>query len=237
MTSSRLPGKVLYPLAGKPALQQMVERVQEARYIDEIVVATTTNTADEPIVQLCDKLRVGCFRGSEDDVLARVLGAAESADADLICELTGDCPLIDPLIIDEVILAHLSGSHDYTSNFFNQRTYPDGLDVQVFPTEILRRVDKLTDDPIDRVHVSCFIYHNPRLFQLNGLCARPEQFGPDIRITLDTEEDYRLIEAIFDAMATEGRFFHASEILGFLKRHPDLLQINQHVVAKTLEEG
>jgi spore coat polysaccharide biosynthesis protein SpsF len=215
----------------------MVERVRLARYIDEVVVATTTNKDDDPIQKLCRDIGVRCHRGSEDDVLARVLGAADAAEADLICELTGDCPLVDPLIIDQVILAHLSGSYDYTSNIFNERTYPDGLDVQVFWTEVLRRVDRLTDDPIDRVHVSCFIYHNPKLFRLNGIVASPNQFGPDIRITLDTHEDYELINRLFEVMDERGQFYFAADIVAWLKENPDVMNINSGVRTKALEEG
>lgn len=237
MTSSRLPGKVLLPLAGKPALQRMVERVRQARYLDEIVVATTVNESDMPIVRLCDELGITCHRGNEDDVLNRVLKAAESVGADLLCELTGDCPLIDPLIIDEVIIAHLSANVDYTSNILGERTYPDGLDVQVFSTEVLNRVRRLTDDPIDRVHVSCFIYHNPKLFSLRGVSARPDQFGPDVRITLDTVEDYHLIDRIFQAMEHGQRSFRAADILQWLCQNPEQAAINQAVRAKSLEEG
>ena len=237
MTSSRLPGKVLLPLAGRPALERMIERIKLARYVDEIVVATTVNTDDDLIVELTERLGVGCFRGSENDVLARVLGAAQAAKANLICELTGDCPLIDPMIIDQVIVSHLSGSFDYSSNIFNQRTYPVGVDVQVFSTDILSRVDELTNDPIDRVHVSCFIYHNPKLFRLNGIFASPEQFGPDIRITLDTEDDYQLIDRIYQAMDASGNVWSCSEIVAWLKGQPELLAINRNVRAKTLEEG
>lgn len=237
MTSSRLPGKVLMPLAGRPALERMVERVRMARYIDEIVVATTTNDQDEPVEQLCRDLGIRCFRGSEDDVLARVLGTADLVGADLICELTGDCPLIDPFIVDQVILAHLSGNYDYTSNIFNERTYPDGLDVQVFWTDVLRRVDQLTDDPIDRVHVSCYIYHNPKLFRLHGVYATPDQFGPDMRITLDTREDYELINRLFEEMEEQKQFFFGADIVSWLKDNPDALSINRRVRTKALEEG
>ncbi len=237
MTSSRLPGKVLMPLLEKPALERMIERIKHARYIDEIVVATTVNKADNPIVELCDRLGVSCYRGSEEDVLERVLIAARNVKADLICELTGDCPLIDPLIIDNVIIAHRSGSYDHTSNFLNQRTFPIGLDVQVFPTHVLEKVAVLTDDPIDRVHVSYYIYCNPKLFRLNGITANPEVFGPDIRITLDTKEDYEFIQKIFTALHREDSIFYARDIVKFIKKNPELMNINRHIRQKVAAEG
>jgi spore coat polysaccharide biosynthesis protein SpsF len=237
MTSKRLPGKVLLPFLGKPSLELMIERIRYSRYIDEIVVATTENKTDDPIIELCERLGVTIFRGSEEDVLSRVLGAAKSVGSDYICELTGDCPLIDPLIIDQVIISHLSGKFDYTSNCLNQRTFPLGLDVQVFGSDVLQRVSDLTDDAIDRVHVSCFIYNNPKLFNLNGITADPQTFGPDIRITIDTEEDYELIGKIFEALYKDKRIFYAKDIVSWLRKNAHLLQINKHIMQKALEEG
>ena len=237
MRSSRLPGKVLRPLGGQPALQRMIERIRLSRYVDEICIATTTNRADDPIIELAENLDVNHFRGSEEDVLTRVLLAAHSVKADLICELTGDCPLIDPYIIDQCILSHLSGSYDYTSTFAHYATYPIGFDTQIFPVSVLQRVAAMTDDPIDHVHVSCFIYHNPKLFRINGIHAAPEQFGPDIRLTLDTPEDYKLIGKIFDAMDAAGQVWYAKDIVKHLKANPELLKINRHVRKKTLDEG
>lgn len=237
MTSSRLPGKVLLPLGGKPALERMIERIRFARYIDEIVVATTVNDADDPIVELCERVGAGYFRGSEDDVLERVLGAAHEYDADYICELTGDCPLIDPVIIDSTITSHLRGTYDYTSSNLFHYTFPIGFDTQIFATPVLEKVAGLTDDPIDRVHVSCFIYHNPKIFKLNGHNANPEEFGPQIRLTLDTKEDYEVIKTVFEALHREGDFFSARGIMAWLKKNPEILEVNRKVRKKALEEG
>ena len=114
MGSSRLTGKVMLPLGGKPVLERLIERVSMSRYIDKIVVATTEKDKDQPIVDLCEKLNVNCFRGSEEDVLDRVLKAAKSVHGDIICELMGDSPFLDPILIDNTITAHLSGNYDYT---------------------------------------------------------------------------------------------------------------------------
>jgi spore coat polysaccharide biosynthesis protein SpsF len=237
MTSSRLPGKVLMPFGGVPALEVLVKRVSRARYIDEIVVATTVNDTDEPIAALCKKLGVACWRGSEDDVLQRVLDAAQHSKADLICELMGDSPFIDPLLIDHAITSHLSGSYDYTSNFFPVNTFPLGFAVQVFPVEILERVEQLTQDPVDRSHVSCFIYHNPRLFRLNGVAANAENSGPDIRVALDTQNDYELMTKVFDALVPANPEFRARDVVAYLRENPGLLLLNRHIRPKAIEEG
>lgn len=237
MTSTRLPGKVLLPFGGIPALQILVERVRRAKYIDAIVVATTTNAADEPIVELCKQLGVPCWRGSEDDVLQRVLDAGKAAGADVLCELMGDSPFIDPLLIDNTITAHLSGTYDYTSNFFPVNTFPLGFAVQVFPLAVLQRVAQLTNDPVDRAHVSCFIYHNPRLFRLHGVQAAPEVCGADIRVALDTQSDYELMSAVFDALYPHNPMFQAKDVVAFLRERPELLLLNKHVRAKAIEEG
>lgn len=237
MTSSRLPGKVLMPFGGIPALQVLIERVRRARYIDDIVVATTVNDTDDAIADLCSRLGIQCWRGSEDDVLQRVLDAARSTGADMICELMGDSPFIDPLLIDNTITAHLSGSYDYTSNFFPVNTFPLGFAVQVFPVAILERVEQLTQDPVDRAHVSCFIYHHPRLFRLHGVAANAENFGPDIRVALDTRSDYELMTKLFDALYPALPEFRARDIVAYVRAHPDLLMLNRHVRPKAIEEG
>ena len=237
MTSSRLFGKVLLPFLGIPSLEQMIERVHQARYIDEIVVATTVNKTDDPIVELCKQLDVQYYRGSENDVLERVLEAAKSVNADYICELTGDCPLIDPLVIDDIIISHISGEYDYSSNFLLERSFPIGLDTQIFATKILQKVSELTIDPIDRVHVSYFIYSNPRLFSLNGVVAAPHSFGPDIRVTLDTKEDYELIQKVFEALYDKDNVFTAKSIVSWFRSNPEQLLINKHIRQKAAEEG
>lgn len=237
MTSTRLPGKVLLPLGGKPVLERLIERVKRSKYIDEIVVATTVKATDNPVVELCERLNVKYFRGSEEDVLERVLNAARTFNADMICELMGDSPLIDPVIIDQTITAHLAGNYDYTSNFFPENTFPMGFAVQVFPLSVLERVASLTDDPVDHAHVSCFIYHNPRLFRLNGVVANAEVSAPNIRLCLDTKSDYELVTKVFDALYRENSGFLAKDAVRYLSANPDLLSINRNTKPKAIEEG
>ena len=134
MRSSRLPNKVMLPILDRPMLELMIERLRRVPQIDEIVIATTDHESCQPIVELAEKIGVGCYRGSEDDVLDRVLKAAQSANADVIVETTGDCPVIDPQIVSETIETFKQSDVDYCANVL-ERTFPRGMDVQVFPTK------------------------------------------------------------------------------------------------------
>lgn len=237
MGSSRLPGKVLKPIGGVPALELLVRRVRKARYLDEVVVATTTEQRDQAIADVCARLGVGCHRGSEDDVLDRVLGAAREAGADIICELMGDSPFLDPQLIDNAITAHLAGHYDYTSNFFPENTFPMGFAVQVFPTKVLARVAELTDDPVDRVHVSCYIYHHPDIFRLQGVSAGAQLAAPHLRLCLDTAEDYEVLCRVREGLGGDHEDFRAVEAVDFLRRNPEIALINSGVRQKAIEEG
>ncbi len=237
MTSARLPGKVLLPLAGKPALERLLERIRTSAYVDEIVIATTTNRNDDPIVLLAKRLNVRYFRGSEDDVLSRVLLAAQSVQGDIIVEITGDCPLINGELIDRGIEEFFSHNVDYAANTL-QRSYPDGFDVQVFPVAVLAEVAKLTHDPIDRVHVSLYIYSHPERFTLHGwLPKEPGHFWPDLRVTLDERADYELLNVIFEKLLPVNKDFSVSDVITLLRDNPQLLAINKNVKTKKTVEG
>jgi spore coat polysaccharide biosynthesis protein SpsF len=230
MTSSRLPGKVLLEAAGKPLLEHMIERLRQVRGLDAIVIATTEESSSDPIAELAGRLEVGCFRGSEEDVLARVLGAAEAHGAELIVEATGDCPLIDPRVVDRVLDRFLAGGVDYCSNTL-ERTYPRGMDVQAFPTAVLAEVAGLTDDPADREHVSLYIYEHPERYRLRSVVSdRPE--AADVRLTVDTPEDYALIREIFDVLYPRDPEFGLEAILALLDERPELAALNRHVGQK-----
>lgn len=233
MTSTRLPGKVLKPILGRPVLELLIERLQRVKYLDEIVVATTINDTDQPIIDLCNRLNVKYFRGSEEDVLKRVLDAAKSVSADLIVEITGDCPLLDPHIVEECIKTFLDGNYDYVSNAI-ERSYPDGLDVQVFPVSVLEEVDSLTKDPVDHEHVSLYIYRHPERYRLLNLKAKGDLFWPELGITLDTQEDYELIKDIFEELYPKDPRFSASDIVKLLHDKPELLEINRHIKRKEI---
>ncbi len=231
MRSTRLPGKVLKPILGRPMLALMIERLQRVWQADEIVVATTEKPADDPITNLAQRLGVSWFRGSEEDVLDRVLKAAQSVNADLIVEICGDCPLIDPGIIDQMIATFKSNSVDYCSNTLYY-TYPLGINAQVFPVTVLAQVSELTQNPADREHVSLYIYDHPKRFRLlNVASGFPPQVA-DLRLTVDTSEDFELVQAIYQELYPINPKFNLSDILILFQRRPELKLINQHIRQK-----
>ncbi|HEV3081614.1 MAG TPA: glycosyltransferase family protein [Gemmataceae bacterium] len=231
MSSIRLAGKVLRPILGKPMLELLVERLQRARRLDHILIATTTNPGDAAIAQLSRRLRIGCFRGSEDDVLDRVLQAARHAQADVIVEITGDCPLIDPDIVDQLVDVFQRNRFDYVSNN-RERTYPLGLDTQVFSTKVLEEVARLTQDPVDHEHVSLYIYEHPERFALHNVPgALPEKYR-DIRLTVDTAEDLALIAQIYESLYPANPAFTLREVLALFDRKPELREVNRGIQQK-----
>jgi len=233
MTSTRMPGKILSPILGKPMLELLIERLRRARRLDDVWVATTINATDDPTEQLAQRLGAGCFRGSELDVLDRVLKSAHAAAADVIVEITGDCPLIDPTVVDRLVETYFINHYDYVSNVL-QRTYPVGLDTQVFSTKVLQRVASLTDDPVDHEHVSIYIYEHPELFSLHNVTSGlvdGDEVGK-MRLTVDTPEDFALIKAIYEDLYPSKPGFTLPDILDLLRRRPELLSLNQHIKAK-----
>ncbi len=233
MNSSRLPGKIMLPILGRPMLELLIERLQRTQHLDEILVATTTNETDDEVEDLTCRVGVGCFRGSEHDVLDRVLKAARAASADVIVEITGDCPLIDPEVVERVLEAYMSFEFDYVSNVLT-RTFPRGLDTQVFSTAVLEQVARLTQDPNDREHVSLFIYEHPEKFSLHNVeSGIPEKFW-DLRLTVDTCEDYELIRAIYEELYPKDPEFALKDVLELIERRPELIELNAHVEQKPI---
>jgi len=235
MTSTRLPGKVLLPIGGVPALELIIRRLKRSRYLDAICVATTVNPADDALMAAAEKLGATAFRGSESDVLGRVLGAAKSAHADIIVEITGDCPFADPGLVDRSIEEFFAREVDYASNTITA-TYPNGFDVQVFPTAVLAEVAGLTGDPIDRTHVSYYIYTHPENYRCYNWEADAESFGPELRVTLDEDADYQVLERVAQALKPLGDTFSARDVVQFLREHPDIAAINAEVRQKEAHE-
>jgi spore coat polysaccharide biosynthesis protein SpsF len=233
MRSNRLPNKVMLPVAGTPMLARMIERLRRAKRVDEIVVATTADPSCDPIVELAKSVGVRCHRGSEDDVLSRVLEAAQGAGGDLIVETTGDCPLMDPAIIDRIVEEFLRGGCDYCSNVL-ERTYPRGMDVQVFPTSVLARVAELTQDPADREHVSLYIYQHPETFRLRDVTTTLPAGAADLRLTVDTPEDFELIRQVFERLLPAKPAFTLDDVLALWKEQPALFEINRKVQQKAV---
>ena len=235
MTSTRLPGKVLKPILGRPTLELLVERLRRVRRLDQVIVATTVNRTDDPVEALARKIGAGCFRGSEEDVLDRVLKAAQAHGAELIVEITGDCPLADPATIDRVLDAFHQGGCDYASNVL-KRTYPRGIDVQVFPTRVLEEVARLTSDPVDHEHVSLYIYSHPERYRLRDVVSGLDARHADLRLTVDTPEDFALVQAVYEALYPASPAFGLPEVIAFLKARPELARMNQHIQQKQVRQ-
>ena len=233
MRSSRLPGKVLMPIMGVPMLALMIERLKNARMIDGIVVATTDNGSEDPIAKLVGEMGVGCFRGSEDDVLLRVLKAAQHYGADVIVETTGDCPLNDPAIVDKVVADYRIGGADFVSNTLDYTT-PIGTDVRVFSTESLAEIERVSQDPADREHVSLHYWEHPEKYRLRNVRTEIPPEVKDLRLTVDTPEDFRLISRVFEELYPINPAFSLWDIVELFERKPELAKINQNIQQKAV---
>mgnify|MGYP002009162215 CR=1 FL=1 len=233
MTSTRLPGKVLKEACGKPMLSILAERLTRATTLDHIVIATTVNATDDPVADLARSLRLPCFRGDEHNVLSRYVGAARQENATTVVRITGDCPLIDPQIVDRVIEAHRVSGADYTSNT-QQRTYPIGMDVEVFTQEALEQAGTEAADANEIEHVTPFIYRRPGRFHLHNVTAPAAETDPALRLTLDTAEDLELIIRVLAALYPEHPAFSLGDVLDLIGANPALRALNDHVPQKRI---
>jgi spore coat polysaccharide biosynthesis protein SpsF len=229
--SERLPDKVLRPILGRPLLELLVERAARASSVDQVVVATTTQPADDRIAVLCDALDIGCHRGSEDDVLARVLGAAEGFGIDLIVQLTGDNPLVDHRLIDAAVARYGQGDVDYVSNI-QRPTYPVGINAQVYATRTLAQVAELTDDRADHEHVSLYLYEDPTRFRLAAVESPHDHRHADVRLTVDEPSDLALVTAIFERLYPLDPDFGTDAVVALLDAEPGLRALNADVAQR-----
>lgn len=225
MGSTRLPGKVLMLLAGKPVLEHVVNRVQACKTISRVVVATSTDQADDAIQAWCDKAGVGCYRGSLEDVLDRYYQAAKIYRADAVVRITADCPAIDPTIVDEVVNEYLAGGYEF---YGLSGEFPDGLDCTVFAFSALERAWREAGLQSEREHVGPYIEKHPELFKSGGL----KKFTglSHHRWTLDEPRDYEFFQTVFARLYREASPFLASEILAFLDKEPEIMTINSNII-------
>lgn len=226
--STRLPNKVLRPLVGKPLLVRMVERVQMAALAGTVVVATTTDAADDPIEALCASEGLACFRGDANDLLDRHYQAGQRYDAEAVVKIPSDCPLIDPAVIDRVLGVYLAhpGIYDYVSNL-HPATYPDGNDVEVMPMAALETAWREATRDFEREHTTPYFWENPGRFRLANV---PWESGLDYsmshRWTIDYEEDYRFIHAVYDALYASNPRFGLDDVLALQAARPDITALN-----------
>jgi spore coat polysaccharide biosynthesis protein SpsF len=229
--STRLPNKVLKDLCGKPVLWHVVNRLKQSKLISEIVIATTILPEDDAIQQFCEENNIKYYRGSSENVLSRYYEAAKQFNAETVIRITSDCPVIDPALLDEMISDYLSSKTGYLSNSL-LRTYPRGLDAEIFSFNVLEKTYKEAEKNYELEHVTPYIYKHPELFSLRN-------FATDVdfsfyRWTLDTEEDYTLIKEIYENLYTEGKIFLWKDILKLFELKPELIEINRHIEQKKL---
>jgi spore coat polysaccharide biosynthesis protein SpsF len=235
MGSTRLPGKVLMSLKGRTVLEHVIERVKSVSN-SKIIVATTKLREDDQIVDLINKLDgVFVFRGSSDDVLSRYLGAADKYGIETIVRITADCPLIDPFLISEGINIYLSKRFDIVTNAGpnnSMRTFPRGLDFEIFSTSYLKSIANNSLTKQDKEHVTPAIYRNSK----NQKFIYSDIDNSDIRITLDTIEDYKLISRVYGSLYTDKHDFFYRDIVHFLRKNSDLMKLNMDVKQKDYNE-
>ena len=226
MGSSRFPGKVLADVGGQPALTRLLRRLRHCRLLDDIVLATTVSPSDDALAAWAIRENVAVYRGSEDDVLARVVQAQSRMESDIVVEVTGDCILLDPELIDVGVKTFLHNDCDVVSNVFPV-TYPMGEDVQVFRLSDLAQVERTVFDPAVREHVSLYFYDNPQKYRIFNLFAPLRWHAPAYRFQLDYRADHDFICAIYRHLAPAyGDWFGLEEIMNLLRRKPELLTIN-----------
>jgi spore coat polysaccharide biosynthesis protein SpsF len=234
MGSTRLPGKVMKDLKGKPVLWHVIERVKQAENIDQIIIATTTHERDKIIFDKAKEWGVKAYQGSEEDVLARYYEAANKYDVDTVVRITSDCPLIDPYVIDEIVEYYNENDYTLVTNAgsdLNNRTYPRGLDTEVFSFEVLEKAYKKAEKKYQREHVTPYIYEN---YDDIYYYKNNEDLS-NYRLTLDTKEDFELTKALYDKLYNGKHNFYLNEIIEVLNENKELLKINQKIKQKELK--
>jgi len=237
MSSTRLPGKVLKELpygSGITVLQQVIRRLSKSKKLDDIIIATTMDKTDDEIVRLCEKENIKWFRGSVDDVLERYYLAAKDNGLDVVVRVTSDCPCVDAEIADSLIQEHISVCADFLSNA--SLTYPHGLEMEIWNFGLLEQVHRKAKDSTDREQVSDYIYRKkPQGFKIQTVRAPKKLTAPQIRITLDTEEDYTLLCAVFDYLYSTNEFFVTKDVIKLFGEKPWLKAINKNTVDHTID--
>ncbi|MBI3999037.1 MAG: glycosyltransferase family protein [Candidatus Omnitrophica bacterium] len=226
-TSSRLPQKVLRPILGRPMLARQIERLRRSHAIDKLIVATSTHPTDDPIQSLCEEENIECFRGKLNDVLDRFYQGAQQWKPQHIVRLTGDCPLTDPSLLDQITQFHLQEEADYTSNTLDP-TFPEGLDVEVFRSSCLEQAWKEATLPSEREHVTPFITKHPERFKLINF--KNTKNLSHLRWSVDEPLDFEVVTRIYEALYTKNSNFSTQDVLAYLQKHKEIVELNAHYV-------
>lgn len=228
MDSARLPGKILAPIGGKPLLQHVIERLDACQELDAVVIATTTDASDDPVAALCARLSAECYRGSPFDVGDRLATALSLANADVGVVVYGDGPFPDPVLVDEFVRLFYDQECDMVCNDLIT-TYPAGYEVEVFRVSALRDALAQTTDPVIREHGTLCIRQNPGRYRIRKIEAPEALRRPDIHVEVDTEEDLRMIRALYEGLAQAHSHFGIREVIGYVDTHPEVLSLNRDV--------
>lgn len=236
MTSSRLPGKVLADLQGEPMIVRQIERLRQARLLDGLVVATSTDASDDPLVEVLSSLPdpVPVVRGSLDDVLDRFVAVIEEYQPAVVVRLTADCPLASPQVVDTVIAAYMESDADYVSNTMKP-TYPDGLDVEVVDASVLLDVARIATDPPEREHVTLGVYRRPEQYKIANVVG-PQDLS-DLRWTVDTPEDLAFVRHVYAELYPAKPAFDIDDVLALLKREPGLRRTSADATRNAALQG
>ncbi len=228
--SSRLPGKVLKPILGKPMLELQIERIRQSRLIDRIIVATTDRHQDDAIEELARRLGCLCFRGSEDDVLGRVVGALVAHEVDIHVEFQGDNPMPDALLVDSIIGCYLkhADTYDYVTNAL-KTTYPPGAEVSVYPAVVLIDAESRAGSSPLREHVGLHIYQHPERYRIRNLEAPAWHCRPDLHLEVDTDEDFDLVSAVFGHFYPANPGFSLAQVIEFVENNSELAERNRSI--------
>lgn len=231
--STRFPEKVFVDIDGKPLLWHVVNRLKNTEMIDDIIVATTLNSKDDKIEEWCSNASIKIFRGSEEDVLNRYYCASVAFRSDVIVRVTADDPFKEPKVIDSVIKKLLDEKLDLATNNFPP-SYPEGLDCEAFSFKVLDMMEKSTNDPFEREHVTQYIYHNPDKFKIGNVFS--ERQLSFLRWTIDTQEDYKMVKAVYAKRkeTPSKRILLMDEILDILEKNPEIPLINSQVKRSTM---
>jgi len=226
MSSSRLPGKVMKTIIGKPILQLQLERMAYSNLCGQIVVATSTNTNDDIIEEFCRRNKLEVFRGDENDVLERHYDCAKKYSADIVAKIPSDCPLIDSRIMDKVFGYFLQNQFDFVSNL-HPASYPDGNDVEVFTFSALEKAANEAKKDLEREHTTPYFWENPQLFKLGNVTWEKEiDYSMSHRFTLDYYEDFLFIERVFEELYSANPNFSLDEVITLLEQKPQIYEIN-----------
>jgi spore coat polysaccharide biosynthesis protein SpsF len=233
MSATRLPGKILKKVLGKTLLEYQIERLNNVKNVDDIVIATTVKPIDDPVVDLCNKLNCQFFRGSELDVLSRYFEAATKFKAECIVRINADCPLIDPNVVENVVNRYINNipQYDYVSNIL-EPSYPIGLHTEVFSYSALERANSNSTDPVEREHVTPYIYRNKNIFKIDSVVMNVDL--SHYRWTVDYYADFKLIKTIIENVYPVNNKFDMFDIVNYMESNTSLFNINSDFTKKQI---